>query len=182
VLAFLYVGVEASISGWMMTYVHRLLLSGKPWAPISTSLFWIALLCGRAIAPGVLRRVSEAQLLIPCLVIAFVSVASLLVCQDPASIILSAVFAGLTLGPVFPLCLAKALALMRDSPKAKWVFAISGLGGATLPWMTGQFSAVSGSLRGGLVVSVVALGTMIVLSSTQTYRQVPQPDAEKTTA
>jgi FHS family glucose/mannose:H+ symporter-like MFS transporter len=163
-LASLYVGVEVTISGWMMTYVHRLPVANKQWAPIATSCFWIALLCGRMLAPAVLRRVSEAQLLNSSLAMGLISTVLLLLSHTPMAIILSAGSAGLMLGPIFPLCLAKALAFMNDSPKAKWIFSISGLGGAVLPWMTGRLSAHSGSLRVGLLVPVFALGAMVILN------------------
>jgi MFS transporter, FHS family, glucose/mannose:H+ symporter len=163
VLAFLYVGVEVSVSGWMMAYVHRLILSSKLWAPLATSFFWIALVCGRTIAPGVLRVVSEAKLFAASLVIALTSVVGLLLSRTPVPIVLSAAFAGLALGPIFPLCLAAGLVAMNDSPRIKWIFAISGLGGAVLPWMTGKLSVLHGSLRSGLIIPVLALSAMIIL-------------------
>ena len=162
-LAFLYVGVEASISGWMMTYVHRVAILSNLWPPIATSGFWISLLCGRALAPAMLQRVSEAQLFTSSLTIAFTSTLLLLVSHTPMAIVLFAALAGLTLGPIFPLCLARVLYIANDSPKARWVFAISGLGGAFFPWLTGQVSAHNGSLRAGLVVPVCALSAMIIL-------------------
>ncbi len=163
-LASLYVGVEVSISGWMMTYVHRLPISSKPWAPIATSCFWIALLSGRMLAPAILRRVSEAKLLNSCIAIGLASTVLLLLSHSPMAIVLSAASVGLMLGPIFPLCIAKALAFMNDSPKTKWIFSISGLGAAVLPWMIGKLSAHSGSLRIGLMVPVLALAAMIILN------------------
>jgi FHS family glucose/mannose:H+ symporter-like MFS transporter len=162
-LAFLYVGIEVSVSGWMMTYVHRMRISSILWPPIATSGFWIALLGGRVLAPAVLRRLSEGQLFTSSLTIAFSSTVLLLLSHSAMAIVLFAAVAGLTLGPIYPLCLARVLSITNDSPKAKWVFAISGLGGAIFPWMTGQISAYSGSLRAGLVVPVFALGAMIIL-------------------
>jgi len=163
VIAFLYVGTEVSVSGWMMTYVGRLPISSKAWAPIAASCFWIALLCGRTLVPAILRRLSEAQLLTSSLTMAFIAVLLLLLSHLPLAIILSAVLAGLMLAPIFPLCLAKVLTLTQDSPESKWIFAVAGLGGAFLPWVTGELSAHSGSLRVGLLVPVFALGTMIIL-------------------
>jgi len=162
-LAFLYVGVEVSVSGWMMTYVHRMRISSNLWPPIATSSFWIALLCGRVLAPVVLLRLSEAQLFTSSLMIAFTSTLLLLLSHSPMAIVFLAAFAGLTLGPIFPLCLARVLHITNDSPKTKWVFSIAGLGGAVFPWMTGQISAYNGSLRAGLVVQVFALGMMIII-------------------
>ncbi len=165
VLASLYVGVEVSIGGWMMTFVHRMPITSKSWAPpIATSFFWIALLSGRMLAPAVLRRLSEAQLLNLCIAIGFASAVVLLLSHSPAAILFSAAAVGLTLGPIFPLCIAKALAFMHDSPKIKWIFSFSGSGGAVLPWMTGKLSAHTGSLRVGLMVPVFALAAMIILN------------------
>jgi MFS transporter, FHS family, glucose/mannose:H+ symporter len=177
VLASLYVGVEACISGWMMTYVHRLPIVNQLWAPIATSFFWLALLCGRMLAPAVLRRISEAQLLNLSLMAGLTSAVFLLFSRTPLGIVLSAGSAGLMIGPIFPLCLSKALAFMSDSPKTKWVFSISGTGGAVLPWMTGKLSAHSGSLRVGLIVPVFALGAMIIVN-----RLAPAPNQLRLTA
>ena len=163
VIGFLYVGTEVCISGWMMTYVGRLPISSKAWAPIATSCFWVALLCGRTLVPIVVRRLSEAQLLTSSLTAAFLCAVLLLLSRVPLAIVLSATLAGLMLAPIFPLALAKVLTLSHGSPETKWVFAISGLGGAVLPWITGELSDHSGSLRIGLLVQVFALGTMIIL-------------------
>lgn len=164
VIGFLYVGTETSISGWMMTYVGRLPISSKMWAPIATSCFWVALLCGRTLVPIVVRWLSEAQLLTASLTGALLCSALLLLSRGPLAIVLSASLAGFMLAPIFPLALAKVLRLAEGSPRTKVVFAISGLGGAALPWITGELSARTGSLRIGLVVPVFALATMIILN------------------
>ncbi len=162
-LAFLYVGVEVSTSGWMMTYVHRMPASSTLWAPIAASSFWIALVCGRALVPVALRWTSEARLFTSSLTIAFVSILLLLSSHTLLAIVLSVAMAGLMLGPIFPLCMAKALTLTNDSLRTKWIFAVPGLGGAVLAWLTGKVSAYNGSLQAGLLVPAFALGVMIVL-------------------
>jgi MFS transporter, FHS family, glucose/mannose:H+ symporter len=172
VIAFLYVGTEVSVSGWMMSYVGRLPISSKAWAPIAASCFWIALICGRMLVPAIVRWLSEARLFTSSLTVAFISVLLLLVSHAPLAIVFSAILAGLMLAPIFPLCLANVLTLTHDSPESKWIFAISGLGGAVLPWMTGEFSAHSGSLRVGLLVPPLALGVMIILDRLGSSRRV----------
>ncbi|HTC94932.1 MAG TPA: MFS transporter [Terriglobales bacterium] len=164
VIAFLYVGTEVSVSGWMMSYVSRLPISSKAWAPIAASCFWVALVCGRMLVPGIARWLSEAQLLTSSLTIAFIGVMLLLASRLPLAVVFSAALSGLMIGPIFPLCVANVLSLTRDSAESKWIFAISGLGGAVLPWMTGEFSAHSSSLRFGLLVPVFALGAMMLLN------------------
>jgi fucose permease len=163
VFAFLYVGVESSVSGWMMTYIARLLHSGALYAPIVTSSFWLALLAGRAVAPIVLRRVSETQLLTFCICALIASNALLLISRTATMSLTSATLSGLMMAPIFPLCLSKVLAITSRPSESKWVFAISGLGGAALPWMTGQIATLRGSLRTGLAVPLVAACIMLVL-------------------
>jgi fucose permease len=75
----------------------------------------------------------------------------------------SATLSGLMMAPIFPLCLSKVLAITSRPSESKWVFAISGLGGAALPWMTGQIATLRGSLRTGLAVPLVAACIMLVL-------------------
>jgi fucose permease len=163
IFAFLYVGVESSISGWMMTYVHRMGLASGLYAPIATSFFWIALLVGRSAAPVVLRRISESRLMMITLCVLLVSNVMLLLSYTPAMSITSASLAGLVLAPIFPLCLSKVLAIASGPSESRWVFAISGLGGAVVPWMTGHVASLSGSLRTGLAVPLVAACVMLVL-------------------
>jgi fucose permease len=161
VLAFLYVGVEVSVSGWMMTFDHRLPIGGGLWAALITSCFWLALLCGRLLAPAVLMQVSEFRLLLASIVVACCSVILILLNHSPVAILLSAASAGLALGPIFPLCASRVLALTHESPQTKWLFSVAGMGGSVLPWLTGRLSTYTGSLRDGLLVPVFALGIMI---------------------
>jgi MFS transporter, FHS family, glucose/mannose:H+ symporter len=162
-VAFLYVGVEVSVSGWMMSYVHRMTISHNQLPPFAVSCFWIALLCGRAVTPLLLSRLSEMQVLTASVAAALISVLFLILNRTTFGIVLSATSAGLTLGPVYPMCLARVLALAHDSLNTKWIFATSGFGGALLPWLTGKVSTHNGSLSVGLVVPLFALGTMLAL-------------------
>jgi MFS transporter, FHS family, glucose/mannose:H+ symporter len=162
-VGFLYVGVEASVSGWMMAYVRRHAAAHDVLPPVAVSCFWIALLCGRAIAPAVLRRISEEQLLNISLLGAFVALLFLIIDRSPLAMIFAATVSGLLLGPIYPLCLAKILALANDSPRTKWIFGISGFGGALLPWLTGKLSTYQGTLSVGLVIPLAALALMTLL-------------------
>jgi fucose permease len=140
------------------------------WAALITSCFWLALLCGRLLAPAVLLQVSESRLLLAAMIVGCCSVLSILLNHSPAAILLSAVIAGLALAPIFPLCAARVLALTHESPQTKWLFSVAGMGGSVLPWLTGRLSTHTGSLRDGLLVPVFALGIMIVCFSMMARR------------
>jgi FHS family glucose/mannose:H+ symporter-like MFS transporter len=174
-VGFLYVGVEASVSSWMMVYVRRLASTHDVLAPVAVSCFWIALLCGRAIAPVVLRWISEEQLLNISLPGAFIAVLFLIIDRSPLANIFAAAASGLLLGPIYPLCLAKILALANDSPRSKWVFGFCGLGAALLPWLTGKVSTHRGSLSVGLIIPLAALALMILVQLLATQRSSHVP-------
>ncbi|MDI3254883.1 MFS transporter [Pseudacidobacterium ailaaui] len=161
--AFLYVGVESSVSGWMMTYMHRQPLSAEILAPFVTSLFWIALLCGRTAAPVFLKKISEPHLLTISLVLAIAGTGMLLLSRGSISSLASATWIGFSLAPVFPLCISRLLGITDNPAQSRWVFAISGTGGAALPWLTGQLAAWQNSLRIGLLVPLLGTGVMLWL-------------------
>lgn len=173
-MAFLYVGSETSVGGWLMSYVHRLAVSNNVLAPLATSCFWLALLCGRTISPWLLRRMDELQLLTAAVLGAFVSVLMFLLLRTPLATVSSATCTGLMLGPIFPLCMARILALMHDSPKSKWTFSLSGIGAATLPALTGEVSTRAGSLHSGLLVPAFAL---LLMSAMMIFDRAARPKA-----
>jgi len=164
-LFFLYVGTENALSGWAASYAQRLSSGpGSVWA-LAPSFFWAALLVGRGLAPAMLRRVDEANLALAGLVIAAFGVASLLATRSLAGVFVGAVVAGLGLASVFPITIAMlshhfgALA----ARVAGAMFALAGLGGATLPWLVGFLSHRCESLRAGLSVPLLASLVMLAL-------------------
>jgi MFS transporter, FHS family, glucose/mannose:H+ symporter len=163
IFGMLYCGSEAALGGWVLTYVHRLdfHLSAAP--PLAASCFWLSLLVGRAVAPAVLLRMREELLLAISLVCAFVGVATLLTLHPLPAVMLAASLAGFSLAPVFPICVSIFMAIAGDAAQARWMFAVAGVGSASLPWATGQLAARTGSLRTGLLVPLLALGIMLIM-------------------
>jgi FHS family glucose/mannose:H+ symporter-like MFS transporter len=163
VFGLLYCGTEAALGGWVLTYVHRLHFEISAAPPLAASCFWLSLLIGRAIAPAVLLRIREEVVLAVALICAFAGVAALLTLHSLPAVMLSAAVAGLSMAPVFPICVSIFMALTSDPAQTRWMFAIAGLGSATLPWATGQLAAGTGSLRTGLLVPLLALGLMLLM-------------------
>jgi FHS family glucose/mannose:H+ symporter-like MFS transporter len=163
IFGLLYCGTEAALGGWVLTYVHRLHFQISAAPPLAASCFWIFLLIGRAVAPAVLLRVREELLLAVALICAFVGVALLLTLRSLPAVMLSAALAGFSMAPVFPICVSIFMALTSDPAQTRWMFAIAGLGSATLPWATGQLAERTGSLHTGLLVPLFALGVMLVM-------------------
>ena len=152
VLAFLYVGIEASIGNWMSTYATRATAWTFAGSTLAVALFWAALLLGRAITPVILTRMPELTLYRLSVFATITGVLLLLAAHSPLTILAGSVLSGLALAPVFPLILALFLEEIGGSRNAGWVFAVAGLGGAVLSWLTGTISSGTGSLRIGLLV------------------------------
>jgi len=164
-LFFLYVGSENGVGGWIATEAQRIQSnSGTLWA-WAPSLFWAALLAGRALATRVLRFFDEKETATGGLCLATLGVAILLMAHTLTFLLISVVITGLGLAPVFPI----NISLLPErfgaaAPRVSGVmFALAGLGGAILPWMVGFVSTQLGSLKTGLVVPCLGCVVMLLL-------------------
>lgn len=167
-LAFLYVGIESTIGGWMSAYASRAAAWDFTRGNLAAACFWGALLLGRAAAPAVLRAVSEAKVYLLSIAGALAGILVLLAAHGPILLLAGAGCTGLALAPIFPLTIALFLRQAGESRNAGWVFAIAGFGGAVLPWLTGMVSTHAGSLRAGLLVTLVADAGMFLLALAMT--------------
>jgi fucose permease len=164
-LFFLYVGTENTLSGWAASYARRLSVQpGTPWV-LAPAFFWAALLLGRALAPAILRRIPEVGLACGGLVVTALGVTVLLAARNLAGVFAGVSAAGLGLAPVFPITIAMLSHRFGSlaSRVAGGMFALAGLGGATLPWLVGFLSNQVKSLRIGLGVPLVTSLTMLIL-------------------
>jgi MFS transporter, FHS family, glucose/mannose:H+ symporter len=164
-LFFIYVGTENSVGGWVASYARRLETgSTSVWA-MTPSLFWGALLVGRALAPIFLRKVSENTLASGSLALATGGVTVLLARRSISGVWLGAGMVGMGLSCVFPINIAMLSHWFAEmaSRVGGLMFALAGLGGATLPWLVGALSTRFGSLQVGLFVPLAGSATMLLL-------------------
>ena len=170
ILFYLYVGAENAVAGWVAMYTDRLhVAAGTLWAA-TPSIFWGALLIGRAIAVPVLRRASEAKLLSSGLLMAALGVIALIGANSMALVVVGIGVAGLGFSSVFPLLVAKISHCFGEAGPcvAGPIFAFGGLGGATVPWLVGVASQRGGGLRTGLAVplaAVLLMGLVLILAA-----------------
>lgn len=167
-LSYLYVGAETAIGGWIAEFTRRVgPAAGGVWA-LAPTAFWGAQTLGRLAAPFLLRRMSESALLVGGLSVASLAVVLLVSGSGSVEVALAgAVVAGWGLAPIFPLILADMS--RRVAPVAPGLmgplFAMGGLGGATVPLLVGLTSTLSGQLRAGLLVPLAALLGMLTLQA-----------------
>ncbi|MBW4043500.1 MFS transporter [Acidipila rosea] len=167
-MLFLYVGIESSIGNWVTEFAERSSVGHHAWiAPYVASLFWGALLMGRALAPVVLRATSEFVLHVSASAAAVVAVVSLRLAGSYSGIAAAAIVAGFALAPVFPLGVSAVVSRSNGRSRLGWVFAFAGFGGAVFTWLEGQLSTSLHSLRSSFTLS--AIGAMAMLLMTAVY-------------
>lgn len=163
-IAFLYVGVEASLGNWITTYLHRNMASTFERSTISLGCFWATLLVGRLLTPILLRRMREDTLCLLASGVAAAGVASMLFAHSAGLFLAEIVLTGLALAPLYPLIISAFLVRAGDTPNAGWVFTMAGCGGGVVSWLTGEVSTHTGSLRWGLLVPAIAAFLLLLLT------------------
>lgn len=158
VFAFLLVGIENALSGWIASYVTRLEDSQYSVASFYQAAFWASMLLGRATAPGVLNRLSEIRLVLSGIAIAAVGILLILASLNLVVILLGVCLAGLGLSSVFPTTIAIFSQILgaQAARKSSWLFTSGSLGSSTLPFLVGYVSSQVVSLRIGLMVPLIA--------------------------
>ena len=179
-LAFLYVGMEASVGNWMSTYATRTTAWNFAGGSLALAVFWAALLLGRAMTPAMLGFLTERRLYRASVIATIAGIALLLAAHNPPVLLAGSALTGLALAPLFPLILSLFLREIGESRNAGWVFAVAGLGGAVLSWLTGTVSSRTGSLRIGLMVpGAAALLTMALIAWRRTNQETRTTDAQQ---
>ena len=153
-------GIEAACSGWLSTYADRY-QSNLLITVAAPSLFWAGLLMSRVLAflPQADRYLENSIQVLPVLVAG--GTASLILPMHPGVLLLSAFVAGFGLGPLYPALLSEVLDVRQNGA----IFFLAGIASSVLPWMTGQVSAASGSLRKAMLVPVFSALAMLIAVS-----------------
>ncbi|HEY6301932.1 MAG TPA: MFS transporter [Terriglobales bacterium] len=167
-LFFLYVGSENSVAGWVASLTKRMNPdTGDSWA-LAPMFFWGGLLAGRALVPLVPPRRSERTLLASGLMLAGAGICFLLQASTFAIVAICVTAAGLGLAAVYPILVAWLVKAFgkRSRRIGAIMFALAGMGGATMPWFVGLVSTGTGSLRAGLLVPLAGCVAMFALIAT----------------
>jgi MFS transporter, FHS family, glucose/mannose:H+ symporter len=172
ILAFLYVGTENAVGGWIASYARNVALLSTATAAMAPSAFWGALLLGRGLAPAVLRSHSERTIYRLGLVTAVLGTTIVLSTHLVPLLLAGAAIVGLGLAAVFPITVA---VLSRDLGENSqrlggFSFAIGNLGGATIPFLVGAVSTQTHSLRAGMALTLLSMALMLVISVTFSRR------------
>jgi fucose permease len=166
-LFFIYVGAETGTGGWVAELAKRLVGGAGTSYTRVPMFFYGGLLVGRGLAPLVLRRVRENNLVLMALGVAACGMLVLHEARTIAVMNLGVTVAGLGLACIYPIYIAWLSYWYRARARKVGgvMFALAALGGAFGPWMVGLVSKQAGSLRTGLLVTLVHVLVMLVLVS-----------------
>lgn len=163
-LFFLYIGTEGCVGGWTASLAKRMGTSGGNLWELAPMFFWAGLLSGRAMAPVVLRRISERSLFAGGLILAgSFSAALWWAASSFRGIAICVALTGLGLSTIYPLIISWMVGHFGTKAKriGSVMFALASVGGAILPAAVGYTSTHTGSLRAGLLVPFFACVVML---------------------
>lgn len=167
-LFFLYVGSENSVAGWVASLTKRTNAgSGDLWA-LAPMFFWGGLLAGRALVPLVPRWQRERALLVSGLLLAAAGIGLLLQARTFTSVAICVTACGLGLAAIYPILVTWLVKAFGEKSRriGAIMFALAGMGGATMPLLVGLVSTGKGSLRAGLLVPLAGCVAMFALIAT----------------
>jgi FHS family glucose/mannose:H+ symporter-like MFS transporter len=163
-LFFLYVGTENAFGGWIASYAKS--LGSSPALSVMTpSFFYAALMIGRWMANFTLKKMDEMNLARAGLFVAFLAMLGLVFSGTFPTVVTSVSLAGLGLAAVYPITISR-LSQEFGAAAARvgsFMFTLTNLGGAILPWIVGYASHEFHSLGIGLAVPAAATGLMWIL-------------------
>jgi len=162
--AFLQVGVENTVAGWLPTYALRTGGSGFVLAAVSSSLYWVGFLVSRGFCSFLLLRVEPMRVLPIAIAGGFLS--AVLLEFSPATGVrnLAMFLLGCSLAPTYPLVLSGFFARTRHTGNSRWILFTAGFGGSVLPWMAGKVSGSTGDIRMGMLIIPAGLLVMALLT------------------
>jgi MFS transporter, FHS family, glucose/mannose:H+ symporter len=164
-LFFVYVGTENAVGGWLASYAKRLAdHPGTIWVT-TPSYFYGGLLAGRALAPVLLRRVSEVRLVRTSVATALLGLILLLASHSMGWVLGFAALIGFGLAAIYPITIS--LLTNCFGPAASRVgsvmFVLASFGAAGMPWLVGVLSTRTSSLAVGLAVPLGGCILMLAL-------------------
>ena len=163
-LFYLYVGTENAVAGWAAALAKRMPAGPSNLWTLAPMFFWAGLLAGRAFVPVNPLRRRERTLVVVGLLMGLAGSAVLLVAKTFWGVAACAAVCGLGFAAVYPVLVAWMTKQFGERTRriGNILFALSALGGATMPWLVGFFSTREGDLRAGLLVPVAACVLMLL--------------------
>ncbi|HEV2494124.1 MAG TPA: MFS transporter [Terriglobia bacterium] len=163
-LLFCESGDEASIGGWVSTYIGRAGSSARVATWILAG-YWVALMLGRMLAARLLGRIAKGRLVLVGGIGGVAGAALLLVAPSVAVMAAATALLGLSYAPIYPTTLAMAGDRYPRFAGTVFgtLFSIALVGGGGFPWVVGQVSQSVG-MRYGMLLPLAGAVAICLLS------------------
>jgi fucose permease len=165
ILFYVYVGSEVSTSYWAATHAERAAAWTTNTFTLAPMFFFGGLLGGRGAAAAILLRLKEGTVAISGLLIAAMGEVLFVTAHSHLVLFAGAFLAGLGFSSLYPIYVAWLTKWFgaRARKVGGAMFASSAIGSATLPWLVGELSRLSSSLRIGLLVPLAGCVVMLTI-------------------
>ncbi|WP_086350867.1 MFS transporter [Candidatus Enterococcus clewellii] len=162
VILFFYLCAEAAITGWLVKYFVDAAIMSVQQAQLLASLLWLAILIGRLACTFYGDRLKRSRLLLIISIGASFFYFLLLSTQNFSVIVLAIFGLGASMGGIYPTAMTIAGPSIRKYPMAMgWLLIIGGVGGITMPIITGLLSTSFG-IFAGMAAIIVAIVVMLL--------------------
>lgn len=165
VFAFVQVGIESSVAGWLTTYEMRLTQNGFNRLISAALVYFLLLIIGRGIMPLFYRVWNETIVMFASLFLMTAGIVIILISENLFSLLTGSALLGFGTSSVFPMNLARFTKFFgKDATKnAAPLFVMGSLGSAFATWFIGYVSNYSNSLRTGFSVVLFSCLSLIFL-------------------
>ncbi|MEQ1762441.1 MAG: MFS transporter, partial [Pyrinomonadaceae bacterium] len=177
--AFIHVGFESGIGGWLTTYTERIEGAAATRLVTPTFLFFLFFIIGRGIAPVFFRYLDENKVIFISLLVILAGLTLILTASETIQLGIGGALCGLGTSSVFPTNVSRfskafgSEAMRRATP----LFLSGTLGATAVTWLIGFLSQRLGDLRSGMYVLAVSILLLIVLQTALGFSNRRKPVA-----
>jgi fucose permease len=163
-MLFLYVGVEAGFSGWLVTYLTTWRNLEASLAQTLLSTLWVAMIVGRIITSIIGHNYRKDRFLLLESIGICASALLLILAVQPGWLIVAVVLLGLSMSAFYGMVVANASWLVVESTIASGLLmSLGGLGASLMPLIAGIYAESSG-IAAGLWVLFIAAALLLLLA------------------
>lgn len=162
IIIFFYLCAESAITGWLVTYFIQSDLLTIQQSQMISSLLWVGILIGRLGCVFLGSRLSRGTLITLISIGSGIFYGLLLASNSVTMILVSVLGLGISMGGIYPTAMTIAGSSIKKHPMSLgWILVIGGLGGITMPIVTG-YLAQTFTIFWGMVAIILAIFMMLL--------------------
>ncbi|MGY3702827.1 hypothetical protein BW731_05020 [Vagococcus martis] len=162
IIIFFYLCAESAITGWLVTYFIQSDLLTIQQSQMISSLLWVGILIGRLGCVFLGSRLSRGTLITLISIGSAIFYGLLLASNSVPMILVSVLGLGISMGGIYPTAMTIAGSSIKKHPMSLgWILVIGGLGGITMPIVTG-YLAQTFTIFWGMAAIILAIFMMLL--------------------